>query len=142
VSQIPPNAPRSPDGYYWWDGSGWQLLPPSERGAPAATPRPAPRPEPEPEPRPTPAREMPRAAQPVAAASATAEATSFGRSARVSQGSGSRRTPTRGARSAIIFTALAVLFAIFGFTQGATVASVLLLVLAGIEVAIGLGATA
>jgi hypothetical protein len=24
MSEIPADAQRSPDGYYWWDGSKWQ----------------------------------------------------------------------------------------------------------------------
>ena len=30
---VPADAPRSPDGYWWWDGAAWQPIPP-----PPATP--------------------------------------------------------------------------------------------------------
>jgi hypothetical protein len=26
MPDIPADAPRSPDGNYWWDGSAWQLV--------------------------------------------------------------------------------------------------------------------
>jgi hypothetical protein len=31
MTSIPPDAPRSEDGYYWWDGSDWQQVPDDER---------------------------------------------------------------------------------------------------------------
>lgn len=31
---IPANAPRSPDGVYWWDGAAWQLIPEDQRTLP------------------------------------------------------------------------------------------------------------
>lgn len=27
IPGVPDDAPRSPDGFYWWDGSAWQLIP-------------------------------------------------------------------------------------------------------------------
>ena len=32
-SPVPDDAPRSPDGHYWWDGAAWQLLHPDGAGA-------------------------------------------------------------------------------------------------------------
>ena len=39
MSAIPVDAPRSADGYYWWDGSQWQLI--SDGGADASADGPA-----------------------------------------------------------------------------------------------------
>ena len=33
-----PDAPRSPDGNYWWDGQAWQLIPQSEQTGPMGQP--------------------------------------------------------------------------------------------------------
>jgi hypothetical protein len=39
VSQIPPDAPRSEDGQWWWDGATWQPVDAPAAGAAAAPPR-------------------------------------------------------------------------------------------------------
>lgn len=36
MAQVPEGAQRSDDGYYWYDGSAWQLIPEDERVASAA----------------------------------------------------------------------------------------------------------
>ena len=38
---IPATAPRSPDGFYWWDGAAWRLIPESQRTSPPPPPPPA-----------------------------------------------------------------------------------------------------
>ena len=40
MTQIPPDAPRSGDGQWWWDGATWQPVDPSA-AAPAAAAAPA-----------------------------------------------------------------------------------------------------
>jgi hypothetical protein len=36
MTQIPPDAQRSPDGHYWWDGEAWQLIDQAQAADPAA----------------------------------------------------------------------------------------------------------
>ena len=35
MTEIPADAPRSPDGHYWWDGDKWNLLDQTAGGAAA-----------------------------------------------------------------------------------------------------------
>jgi hypothetical protein len=36
MAPVPEGAQRSPDGYYWWDGTTWQEIPEDERTAPSS----------------------------------------------------------------------------------------------------------
>ncbi len=35
MAPVPEGAQRSPDGYYWWDGTAWQEIPADERASSA-----------------------------------------------------------------------------------------------------------